>query len=495
MADEQQLLGQKNDPTGSPVAPYGHGNGGLFNQRGIGPDIFNAVQLPLAGLLSIIPVVNGGIDSNDEFGGEDISRDTLLTGVTKGAADDFSNQPTASCADGAEGGLMKTGTIVNSYGRFRFSTRELDIVRASRRQDTCDPLTLRWLGQPAFQGFGLSTTMPSQGNALANELQRRLYESMTSAIRMFSKRVWIGNPANNVGERRDIMGMNLHINSGNKIDAVSGQVITAANSTILPFGFDLVNSTATSGVRDIVRYIETMFLNLEWKDRQDGLGPVERVLVLRPELWDEVTAIWPIRQYQDALTQIVAFTNGRVVVNANDAYEMRNTYRNNLVLPIRGKLVRVIVDDTIPELDVNTSANLVAGQYASDIYAVPLTVLGGIPVLFFDGFQYNNAQISSIASLFNTGAFFTTSDGGYYFWSWNFKNGCLKVNWEFQPRLRLKTPQLAGRITNVKYQPLLHLSSFDPDSAYFVDGGATAYPAGPNLYTSWSTTTPVIVGG
>lgn len=478
--------GQKNDPGLAPVAPYGHGVGGLFNQRGIGPDIFNAMQLPLAGALSVIPVVNGGIDSDNRFGGEDASFDTLLTGVTKGDADEFSNQPTADCASGPVGGLTKLCTIVNTYGRFRFSTREMSMVRAGRRQDKCDPLTLRLLGQPEFQGFGISANTPTAGNMIANEFSRRLWETAASGVRMFAERIWTGTAANNSGERRDITGLSTFINSGNKADAYSGNICTAADSTILNFGLNKVGGTGN----DIVQYLETLFLQLEWKASRQGLNPVEWVIFMRPELWDELTKVWPVRQYEASLNQMAAFTNGRVMVSANDALNDRNAYRTEMILPIRGRNIRVVLDDTMPEQNITNNGSLLAGQYASDIYVVPMTVLGGIPVTFLEAWQYDNMQTMNVGNLFNLGYFATTSDGGYFYWTWNFKNGCLQAGWEFSPRLRVKTPQLGGRVTNVMYQPLLHLSSYDPDSNYFVDGGATAF-APTNVYTSWSPTTKV----
>lgn len=487
MLEEQQ--GQKNDPPLSPVAPYGHGLGGLFNQRGIGPDIFNAMQLPLAGALSVIPVVNGGIDSENRFGGEDASFDTLLTGVTKGDADEFSNQPTADCATGPTGGLTKLCTIVNTYGRFRFATREVSMVRAGRRQDKCDPFTLRLLGQPQFQGAFISNgQVPSISNAIAIEFSRRLFESAASGTRMFAERIWTGSAANNSGERRDITGLSTFINSGNKADAYSGNICTAADSTILNFGLNFVGGAGN----DIVRYIETLFLQLEWKASRQGLNPVEWVIFMRPELWDEVTKVWPVRQYESALNQIANFTNGRVMINANNALDDRNSYRSAMILPIRGRNIRVVVDDTMPEQDVTNNGNLLAGQYASDIYIVPMTVLGGIPVTFLEAWQYDNLQTMNVGGLFNLGYFVSTSDGGHFYWNWNFKNGCLQANWEFSPRLRVKTPQLGGRVTNVAYQPLLHLSSYDPDSVYYQDGGSTAYP-GTSVYTSYSPTTPVVI--
>jgi len=44
---------------------------------------------------------------------------------------------------------------------------------------------------------------------------------------------------------------------------------------------------------------------------------------------------------------------------------------------------------------------------------------------------------------------------------------------ETEPRIILKTPQLAARIQNVKYVPHQHLREPDPDGAYFFKGGVS----------------------
>lgn len=483
--------GLKNDPPGTPVGPYGHGQNGLFNIRGTNDEVFSAMMLPAAGALATIPVFQRDpaaldLDGGGQFADVDADSDTIVTGVTKGGLDEFDNQPTGDCADGPEGGLMKLCTQVFSRSRFRASTREVSMVRAGRRADRCDPVTLRLMNFPVMQEFlGAPNNVPSMANALANEISRRMIESATSFARMIAPRVWIGSPANNSGERKDLVGLNIHINAGNKIDRDSSAICTAANSDVKNFGYSKVGGA----MRDIVRYIEMADRYVSWNAVQMGLSPFTGVIFMRPEMWWELTEVWPIRQFQHALVQMAQFTNGRVMVDGESAGRMRNEFRSQHVLPVNGKLYTVVEDDTMPVETPNEVGSLLPGQYASSIVFVPMTAMGGVPVTYFTYGNHNNENELAIQRLAGGDLTFTT-DNGLYRWYVNFKNGCIKLNWETSPKLKVRTPMLGWRIDNVVAEPLQMLRSWDPDSSYFADGGVTQQPA-PTYYTAWSPTTPV----
>lgn len=483
--------GAKNDPSGTPVGPYGHGPSGLFNIPGTDNRVFTAMMMPVGGVLDVIPVLNGGRYSEDLFGGERLAFDTMITGVTSGAADLMANQPTTDCADGPVGGLTKVCTYVNPYGRYRVGVREMSLYRAGERQDLADPITLQMMNNPVMAGmFGVPTPAASAQNVLLNEWGRRLWESSVSIRRAFAQHVWDANPAQNSGERRFLTGLNLHINTGTHIDRSGSGVCTAADSDVKDFGYDLVGGTG----RDIVAYIEMMDFYTEHKARAQGLWPVEGAIVMRPDLWETISAVWPVRQYLSSMNQMGVFNNsgGRLVVDATDSLRDRNDYRRNMYLPIRGRNVPVIIDDGIPESTITTTPGLLAGNFASDIYFIPLRVMGNVPVTFFEYYNYDNAQVRGIRQL--PGSDFTyTTDGGMYRHYINFKNGCINSTFEFSVRLRMVTPQLAWRLRNVRYNPLQHTSSYDPASAYWQDGGRVNQNPPPQYYTSWSPSTPTSV--
>lgn len=501
MQDMQR--GQRNDPGSlTAVGPYNHGAGGLFSTSGVDARVFSAFMLPTDGVLSVIPVANGEDDSpeGDMFGGVQQAFFTTLTGVTQGDAEDFANQPTEDCADGARTGLLKACTLISTYGRYRFSPRApISLYRVGWARDVADPTYLQLMNQPSPQSMGLmnpfALSLPGgsggMGNVMMSEFARRFFEMRVSIARFFARRVWVASPANNSGERREFSGLDLHVNTGNKVDAISSNICTAMNSIITNF-FNGNVSTSTAAAANLVRILDSVMFRLMFVARREGLMPVEWVMVMRPEVFDEIVKIWPVAYYMEALTQISAFTNGRVVLSGKETTDFRDDMRENFYLPIRGRRISVLLDEGLAEENVTNNAGLVAGQYISDIVILPLTVAGGVRSLYWKTFNYANNQAEAFVRAMNLGSAFTfTSDGGAWRWYVNFKNGCLDLTAEISPSLRLRTPQLAAKIENVAYQPYAHLQSAFPDSAYFADGGRTNDPTIQKFYTEWSPTTPV----
>ena len=486
-----ELPGRKHDATGTPVGPYLHNEGGTLNIPQTADGVFSAITLPLPGALSAIPFMQrdpSQPDVPEGWGGREAEFSSLITGITEGAVEDFGNQPTAECDDYPVGGLMKVCTILNTRGRYGVSTREVNLEKAGRLRDRLDPtaLTLLNMGGPLQELFGVPKDTPSGGAVLANELANRVWESMVSFSRMLGERVWIGSPANNSGERRDMIGLDIHINENNKYDAFQQALCTSANSVVLDFNYNLVEG----GALDIVEYIEEAeWQAVEWNGRRMGLWPISGIIFMRPEMWRSVARVWPIRQYWASFNEISQFTNARVMINATDAQTQRQAIRDSHLLPINGRNYLVIEDDTMPQDTPNQTASLQPGQYASDIVFVPMTVMGSVPTTFFNFFKQDNGNAETIAQI--AGGFTTfTSDGGVFRWYVNFDKGCLKLSWKFEPQLKCLTPMVGWRITNVAVQPLLHQRSADPNSPYHLNGGVLTSPAGAQYYSSWNPSSP-----
>ncbi len=473
------------------VAPYGHGAGGLFSQPGQDINIFSAVMLPQMGLLDALPLMPMGSAAPDDFGGYDSPMYTTITGVTKGAVETFSNQPNAVCDPPPTGGLMKNGTLTAPYGWFAECFRALEIGAAGRLFNRGEPTDLRIVNFPGNRNNGESL-MPAfgfPGSAVNIEVQRRMYEAFVSFKRLIALLVYTGTPSANMagGGGKQFMGMETLVNTGNKVDAISGAILTALNSDVKDFGYDLVNGTG----RSIVNYLDTVFGFLEFNANRMGLAPVDWAIVMRPELFDELVKVFPVEQYLYALQTMDKFTNGRVMVDASDATNLRSDMLNNLWLPVRGRRRRVILDDGIPEKDVTTNGQLLAGQYASDIYVLPFTVMGGIPVLWMEAFNYNNGNVRAILEMVQNKEAVWVSDGGRFLFYTKRTETCIEVCYRVEPRIILRTPYLAGRISNVSYSPLQHYRSAFPDSPYFADGGITYRAPIGTYYTEYSPDSPV----
>lgn len=485
MEIELQNVGtaQKNDPPLAPVGPYLHGQQGLFNRRDRENPIFAAMMLPNAGVADALPVFNGARYLDGNFGGTDWAFDSLITGQTAGDLDSFANQPTQPCDDGPVAGLLKFCSIANTSGNYRMSTREVQQYRAGRVSDAVDAMTVQVANMLPRAVFGTPSATPSLDNAVSNELAMRIWEMVTGFSRMFYPRVFTGSPANNVGEARDIVGLDIHINSGNKIDASQQTTCTAANSDVKNFGSSVVGAT---GGRDIMQYIEMCDAFVMDKARRQGLGTPEYIIAMRPEMLYSISQVVPVQKYQQVIAYINNVTNGRVTLNGNDLLTERNAIRSSLLLPVNGRMLRIVVDDTIAEV-----SSIPGGipTYASTIYGIPLTVMGGYPVTFWEYFNHDNGQDRAIQQYAN-GLTWTT-DGGMFRWFSDFSKGCLKLNVQFTPRLRMRTPQIAWRIDSVAVQPLQHFSSYSPDSAYFTNGGVTQGDS-QKYYSSWSSDSPAL---
>lgn len=480
-----QGTARKNDPPMSPVGPYLHGPNGLFNRRDRDNPVFSAIMGPMMGVADSLPVFNGARFLDNNWGGTDAAFESLITGVTAGELDDFANQPTVPCEDGPTGGLLKFCSMVNTYGNYKMSTRELEIDRSGRVADRVDAFSVE-VANTFPQGlFATPSDTPSLQNAVNNELASRIWEMTMGFKRMFAPRVFIGSPTNNNGEARDIVGLDIHINAGNKIDATSQTLCTAANSDVKNFGNVVVSAPGAN----IVKYIEMADAFVTFKARRQGLGTPEYEIAMRPELWFEITQVIPIQKYLQVLGVINGVTNGRAIVDARGVYDERDAIRNSMQIPVNGRMIKVVLDDTIPE----TSMGNINGvpTYKSTIYGIPLTVMGGFPVTFWEWFNHGNAQEMAIQQRVN-GLTWTT-DGGMFRWFADFSKGCLKLNAKFTPRLRMRTPQIAWRIDNVAYQPLQHFDSWDPDSVYHTDGGVTQGET-QKYYSSWSPSTPTSAG-
>lgn len=480
--------GQKHDVTGAPVGPYGHGIGGLFTFPGQDAKIFSAMLQPQLSILNDLPLLPADPFPGAGYGGYQQEFFTTITGVTASSQTD-ANQPTVECDAFPRGGIMKVCTMVSPYGRYGASLDQLNIEKLGMLGNPTDPTYLQNMN---LQAPVLGPNVPGGGSnsILYNEFTRRAFTAAQGYALYVARKVWTGDPTLSASSNRwkDVLGLNTQINTGNKRDALTNTLCTAMDSDVKDFGYQQITGT----VNDIVRYIDMVYAYLHWNAAESGMNPVKWKIYMRPQLFDEIAKIWPIRYYQEAITQINALgSNVRMNFGA-EVTDLRDKMRAGSFLPIRGELVPVGLDEGIPERNGNPAtafynSNLLSNQFASDIYFVPLTVLGGIPVTYLEPFRQDNPITEQVIRDGHIEGTFT-SDGGMFRWYVRRTNGCVDWNFVNQFRLVLRTPQLAGRISNVAYAPLQHFRDAFNDSSYFTNGGRTNYPSTPSYYSEWSST-------
>jgi hypothetical protein len=466
-------VGYKHNASGTPTTTYGHGPGGLFSYPGVDPQIFSAMLGIESGLIGALPKYPS-VYTNPIF--------ETITGVQADAA---GSEPVNVCDPALVAGLLKACKQTSVFGRYRRQTREVYLNRLGQRTDYSDPTNLRLMN--AFPAPADAVMAPALAGGLSQdvlnlEMAKILMEFGTSVNRLLAVQLWRGNPSNNTAGNgyKEMTGIDTLIGTG-KIDAETGIACPAMDSNVLDFNYQDIENFTPSDIVEVLTYI---YRYARTNARRMGLLPVEFAFAMREELFYELTAAWPCSY----MTWRCNFRNqtGDVsqVVDSQTMVAFRDTMRRDEYLLIDGIQVPVILDDGIHESVSGDNRRIPVGGFASDIYLIPLTVLGGTPVAYMEYFQHDNADIAATLGAGHlAGQVWTTNNGA---WIWSAERSRLCVFWEgkVEPRMILRTPQLAARLQNVAYTPLMHTRQPFPADPYFRDGGVTSR-TGPSLYAEW----------
>lgn len=454
----------------TPTTVYGHGPGGLFSTPGLSKPLFSAMILPRTGLQGQLPLRPSN-ETNPLFG--------LITGVT----DTTGTNPTGVCDDPKIAGLMKLCIHSFVFGRESRQSRVFDLDRSGLVTNRGEFMDLQLMNQPFDQGKNPNIPgMPGfdPAKAAQQEVAKALFEMATSWSRDFAKLIYTGSPVNNTagGGYKEFYGLETLVNTGYR-DAETGTACPAADSIVRSFG-NLQVSTNTAA---LIRNVTNIWRNLRYLATRAGMDRVEWTICMTFGMFYEITETWPI---SFMTYRALAVPTGSVnYVDSGDVEKMREDMRGDLMaytgqfLLIDGQKVPVTLDDALPETENGD------GTFTSDMYFIPLTVLGGQPVTFMEYFNYEGPYGPlEMARQFAPGDMYYTTDAGRFLWHKKPpQNFCVQILAKTEPRLLLLTPYLAARLTNIKYMPVTHERSPFPDSAYWVNGGvSTGYPA-PSLYS------------
>lgn len=457
----QQMPGitTKSPVSSTPTSTYGHGPGGLFSHPALERPVFSAMILPRAGLQARLPL------NKSQF---DYPLYGIFTGVTATTGD----EPTGPCDDFPVAGLSKLCMQSSVFARQGRESRVFELDRIGRLTDRGEHTDFQFMGNP-WQGERMMPQIPGSGdsNAVLNqEYAKMAFEMGVTWQRDFAREFYSGNPSNNTaqGGRKYYRGLDLLINTGYR-DAESGQTCPAADSIVRSFG----NLNISTNAATLIAQITNIYRNLKYIASGAGLDPVKWVIAMRWSTFYEITDVWPCAYLSYRCTNLA--TGSTQFVDSAQQIAMRDEMRSNMYertgqyLLIDGERVEVVIDDAIEELGIG------AGTFRSAIYFVPLTVLGGVPVTYMEYFPYNVANGAMDFARFGApqGSFQDSDDGRFL---WHFKpptNYCVQFLVKTEPRLILRTPYLAARLTNVQYTPLAHEREPFTDSTYFVNGGRT----------------------
>lgn len=443
----------KHDTPGGTLGPYSHGPDGLLTFPGVDRDVFHTV-MGAKSFLGQLPS-RGSVFTNPTY--------YILTGVE----DDSGSEKDGVCDDAPIAGLIKACLTTSVFGRYERATREIDLGRLGARVDPADPMDLRLVGSPIadagpFQG---PENVNTPSNLLRSETARRFWERNVSFHRLLSKQIWTGNPSNNSANDgyKEMTGIDQLI-VDTHVDIESGNRCEAADSYMVDFNYSRIDGSDT----EIVSRLTDMYYQVKDRAMRTGVEPVRWVLGMRPQMFYELTALWPCA-YLTYRCMMDGDGANRNNVDAAQAVQMRDNMRAGRYLLIDGERVEVVVDDAIPEETDADSSNVEAGCFSSSIYLIPMSIVGGQSVTFLEYFEFQNPDVqSAIGNMAQA-----RIEGAFMTWP-KMTNSCIQWQSRIEPRLIMRTPWLASKLSNVVYCPIQHTRSPFPDDPYFVDGGKTS---------------------
>ena len=445
-------------PANTMTATPLHGPGGVWTAPGLERDILTAHVRPM-GIGGSVPWLPSTY-TDPRFG--------TLTGYTATTG----TQPENSC-DNAPSGYVKGCNLTARFGMIRYDTNTIEMDKVMLKLNRGDHTDLR------LRGHVLGLTGLEPGGLDENQILNiyTMSEMVTVGVnfeRELTRQIWQGV----VTATNEFPGLDVQIATG-QVDADTNTACPALDSDVKDFAYDLLGGTG----RDIVEYLTMLMYYLEYNALRMGLSPVNFAVVMRPQMWQELSEVWPCAYNTNKCSSQNTLTN--VTVLGNEMVDVRRDMRQRMTIEINDKEYPVLIDDGIFEHNSTNNANLAAGEFASSIYVVPLTVQGNFPVTYMEYLDYRKAT-PELPLLRNKEDFWWT-DSGRYAWALEQDLWCYLIAGKIEARVILRAPQLAGRIDHVRISPLQHVRSPFPSSSYFADGGSSLRDTGEDSYYAvWS---------
>lgn len=466
---------------GTPSFPYYTGPNSLFGVPGLERDVISTRIQPF-GLGDRLPVRPTNVL-------------TPLFPYLTGFLGDSGSEKVNVCDDALVVSPAKSCIQTAQFGRFERATRTLEVNRLGAIINGGDnSMDLTFFNQPLnldqFGGIQVPATgAPGGGNmALRQEVAMRMLEVGVSYQNLLSRMLYEGNPANNTGGGgyREFPGLDILIGT-TKVDALTQETCPSLASDIKNFNYQNISLSNETTTNNMLTVFSQLMRYLRYNAENMAFGQTEWVIVMRPGLFWELTAIWACAYWT---SRCQTSSGNQAVVDAADMIRMRDDMRNGNYLLVDGIRYNVILDNNIREKTNTTSSSVQSGSFASDIYIVPLTVRGGVPVTYWEFYDYRQSLEILNAGPLARNYFWT--DGGRYMWTLKPPaNWCIQWQSKIEPRIILKTPHLAGRIQNVQYTMLQHERDVRPTDPYFVNGGHVGGRNLQPLYADWGSVSPI----
>jgi hypothetical protein len=440
-----------------------HGPGGLFNSPGLDQALIS-LHVKSKGLGQLLPAFPS-VDTNPFFG--------FITGF----GEEEGSEPVNPCDD-APTGYMKSGTLTAKFGHVARDTKTIrlpDTIKKLHRGDFTDLMLVNSVMNEETRGMYYPQDLTEAG-FLDMVTKAEQVIAGINMERKLSNLLWNGDATVATAQEGyvEFPGLDSQIATG-QVDAELNVAIPSADSIIMDWAYqEIGNADIVAPIEELEDYV----FNLA---EDTGIGPISGVIVMRPQAWRALSNAWPVFQATQP-DSVATGSDARILIDARTNVEERNRMRQGLYLDINGRRYDVVLDTGITEENSGTNAGLGTDEFASAIYFVPLTVVGGMPVTYW---QYLPHQLSVPQTQLLRGMETWYTDGGRFLWSYDGTFTCFKLKMETDPRVVLRTPHLAWKIQNVKYTKLVPYRDSDPTSDYWKDGGVSLRNISPTQYATW----------
>ena len=437
-----------------------HGPGGLFNTAGLENPFLSTVIKPL-GIGPYLPAFPTTY-TDPRYG--------LITEII----DNGEDEPDYVCSD-APTGTMKSGTLSSTFGRVQQATKDIDLGTISMTLNSADRTDLMMLGSlldPVDAG-SMQPSNVNEANVLNNAIKAGMVTAAFTMGLKMNRMVWQGNPANATanGGHIPFNGLDRLIKTGH-VDSNTNNSLPPADSAIIDgaFGEVGVDYEIVRQLRHLMAYLENL--------ADATVGGATFAICMRPKMWDAVSDVWSVMYVNELTAQVGAATASTLMLDASNLTAQRDALKTSQLLPIGGKVYPVILDHGVHEVDnAEDGVNVPLGKYASSIYVLPLVIGPGIPVTYWEYLDWRVAQ-SMLAEAGLTNAITFWTDSARFAWTADQNKLCIKMQMRTEPRIVLRTPQLAGRIDDLLYAPMTpHFRQAHTDDATYVAGGETTRSA------------------
>lgn len=420
---------------------YQTGQGAPFNIPGSNPDVYSVVRRPMgiARLLQLRPTV----DTYPIY--------TYLYRLSDGGQQ---AEGSDVCAEPPGPGKVQSATLTSIFGQLLRRTDTIDMTKVGQMTNRSEPMDLRLVNQ-AMQNSPFIPEMVNDSRIITSDYAKQFYTLGAELEQELERMVFTGAGSSS-GARTDFYGLDTLINTG-KREALQNTLVPELDSNIIDWAGATYNSTVqVNGMSmNMVDLMSSLFYSLDTKSRQYGHASVAYVIVMHPDLFRELTSVWPC-QYNSSGCVITDSAGQRLIVaTGSEQVQFRDQMRQENFLMINGSRYPVVLSD-----GMTRTAN--ASGAKSDIYVLP-TAVDGNAVLYLEHYDYRNGALNEFNAITPAGEYYD-SNNGLYLWTPEKTGYCIQWRVVTRPRLVLRTPYLATRITNVVYK-----TAFPTRSGFFSD--------------------------